>query len=64
MNSNYNFFLRVDVSRYVGKWIAIVDNEIVANGKNAKETYEKAKNKYPEKRPLLTRILDKETMVL
>ena len=63
MNSNYNYYLKVDVSPYTGKWIAIVDNKIVASGKSAKEVYTEAIKK-SKKKPLITKIPDKETMIL
>ncbi len=61
---SYQYFMRTDMSPYVGEWVAIVDREIVAHSPNAKEVYEKAKKAYPRKRPLLTRIPGKETMIL
>lgn len=64
MKREYEFFMRSDLSNYVGNWVAIVDDEVVASGKNVKEIYEKVKREHPEKKPLLTRIPDKETMIL
>ena len=63
MNPNYNYFLKADVSKYIGKWIAIIDNKIIASGKNAKEVYDEAVKK-SNKKPLITRVPDKETMIL
>jgi len=55
--------MKVDVSKYTGEWIAIVDRKIVAHGKKFKETYLKVKKKYPEKKPLFAKIPSKETMI-
>ena len=41
---------------YRGKWVAIVDNEIIAEGKNLTEVYQKALEKDANKTPLFHRI--------
>lgn len=64
MDKSYSFFLKADLSKYIGEWIAIVDNAIVAHGNDVKKIYEEAKAKYPKKRPLITRVPEKETMIL
>ncbi len=61
---NYNYFLKADMSAYLGEWVAIVDKSIASHGKSAKQVYEEAINRFPNKRPLLTRIHEKSTMVL
>ncbi|MBU1198685.1 MAG: succinyl-CoA synthetase subunit alpha [Nanoarchaeota archaeon] len=63
MNNNYNFYMETDVSAYIGKWIAICDNKIVSSGKDVKKVFKEAKEKYPKKRSLVTRVPDKETMI-
>lgn len=49
ISQNYNFFLKVDTSRYKGEWIAIAGRKIVAHGKDAQEVYNIAKKKAPTK---------------
>ena len=63
METNYEFFMKTDVSEYIGEWIAIIDSNIVAHGKNLKEVLNQAKQIYPGKRPLIAKIPDKETMI-
>jgi len=63
MNTNYQFFMKENMDRFIGKWVAICDNKIVSHGENVKEVFSEAKKKCPNKRPLLTRIPDKETMI-
>ncbi len=63
MDKNYNFFMKSNVDHYVGQWIAICDQKIVAHGKDVKTVFKQAKEKCPKERPLLTRIPDKETMI-
>lgn len=50
--------------KYSGKHIAIIDNKVVASGESAKEVWLKAKRKYPKKRPVLTYVPEKDTLVL
>ncbi|HLD04662.1 MAG TPA: DUF5678 domain-containing protein [Candidatus Nanoarchaeia archaeon] len=63
MSKNYQFFLKTDVSPYIGEWIVICKERVVAHGKNVEEVFRKAKNKYPKERPFLARIPDKEAMI-
>ncbi len=64
MNENYNFFMKEDVSAYVDQWIAIVDKKVVSHGKDVKTVFEEARKKCPGKKPLVTKIPGKETMIL
>lgn len=63
MDKNYQYFMKANIDGYVGKWIAICEEKIVAHGKDAKKVFEEAKQKCPKKRPLITRVPDKETMI-
>ena len=57
--SNYEWFMGKDLSEYSGKWVAIIDKEIIAADKNVTNVLKEAKNKYPNKRPLVTKIKNK-----
>lgn len=61
--NNYNFFMELDVSKYIGKWIAICDEKVVSSGKNPKRVLKLVKAKCPNKRPLLTKVPEKATMI-
>ncbi len=63
MDKNYNFFMKTDLSPYIGNWIAICDNEIVSSGKNVKEVFAKAKKQCRGKTPMLTKVPEKGTMI-
>lgn len=56
---NYEWFLKQDLSNYAGMWIAIIDKQIVANNKNINKIMEVVKKNYPNKRPLITKINNK-----
>ena len=64
IQKNFDSFLRVNVKNHMDEWIAIVNGEIVACGKNLKEVYEKAKKTHPTERPLITKIPSKKAMIL
>ena|GEM_PF-1076806 len=51
---------------YAGKWIAVIDNKVVAAGRNVKEVMELCKKKKLTKLPLVTKIprKDEEMYVL
>lgn len=40
-------------SQYAGQYVALVGREIAASGQTAQEAYEKAKQKYPHREPVL-----------
>ena len=46
------------------RWIAVVDKRVVGFGEDAKEAYSKAKQKFPDKEPLLNFIPKRKLMVL
>ncbi len=61
---SYEFFLDADLKQYEGKWISIVDSEIVSSGKSAKTVFDETKKKYPGKLPFITKIRDNIAMVV
>ncbi|MFA5174515.1 MAG: DUF5678 domain-containing protein [Candidatus Pacearchaeota archaeon] len=62
-NNNYELFMKTDVSRYIGEWVAICDGKIVSHGKKVKEVLNQATSKCPGKKPLIARIPEQETMI-
>lgn len=63
MDKNYQFFMKTDASSYIGEWVAICNQKIVAHGKEVKKVFYEAKEKCPKEKPLITKIPDKETMI-
>jgi hypothetical protein len=64
MELSYSFLLKTDLSKYVGKWVAIVDEKVVAADINAKKAYKKAKLVNPDKEPLLDKVYGDKTMIV
>lgn len=63
MADNYNYFLKADLSSFIGEWVAVCGNKIVAHGSNIQKVYDKAVKECPNKRPLLAKVPEKETMI-
>jgi len=63
LERNYEAYLQTNLSSYLGEWVAICDNKVVSHGKNVKKVFEEAKKKYPNKKPLLTKVPSKETLI-
>jgi hypothetical protein len=63
MQENYQFFMRTNLDSYIGKWVAICDKKIISYGKSVKDVYNEAVKKCPDKRPLITRVPEEETMI-
>ena len=53
----------INVGDHLGEWIAVVDDEIISSGDDAKKVYQDAKEKYTDKIPFIMKI-PKETTVL
>ena len=49
-------FKEEDISKYAGEWIAIIDQKVVAHSKDFKDINEILKERYPKKRPLITKL--------
>lgn len=60
---NYEFFLKTDLSGYIGKWVAIVDQKVVASGKSFKKVYEEARKLHPNKTPFLSCVPEDVAMI-
>ena len=57
-------FNAVDFSKYRGRYVALVDNRVIAAGKNAKTVWVRAKKKNPAAVPTLVKVPKGETLVL
>jgi hypothetical protein len=60
----FEFYLKTDLSKYEGKYIAIVGEEVAAVGDNAKDVWWSAKKKFPKKIPFLVKVPKAETLIL
>ncbi|MCX6749417.1 MAG: DUF5678 domain-containing protein [Candidatus Pacearchaeota archaeon] len=63
LEQNYEVYLQTNLDSYLGEWVAICENRVVSHGKNVKKVFEEARLKYPNKKPLLTKVPSKETLI-
>lgn len=61
--SSYQYYMDANLTGYIGKWIAIVDNKIVSSGEDVRKVAKEVKKKFPKVRPLLTKVPNKEAMI-
>ncbi len=59
----YNYYMGADVSHYIGEWIAVSENGILAHGKNLKEVVEKANSVSSGRKFIIARVPSEETMI-
>ena len=62
----YEFIMSLTdkLGKYVGKWIAVVDDKIVAEGDNAREVYEEARRRYPNRELFIMKVPREAVMLL
>lgn len=56
MGSNYEWFLRADLTAYEGKYVAIAREKVIAFGDSPGDVYERAKADCPGEEVILWRI--------
>jgi len=56
--------LGINFTKYKGKYIALVNEKVVASGENAKVVLVRAKAKHPKKEIVLRKIPEEETLIL
>lgn len=58
LDRNYETYLALDLAKYAGKWIAVLENKVIASGSDFQEVFEKTKKEYPNKKPLFDWVSD------
>lgn len=57
--TNYEWFLKKDLSEYSGRWLAVIDRNVVATSKDVNKLIKDVKARYPNKRPFITKVKSK-----
>ena len=60
---NYNYYMDADISAYTGEWIAILEDKIIAHGKDLKKMVAEAQILSNGKKFLLAKVPSEETMI-
>ena len=53
-----------ELSKYIGKWVAVVDSKVIAVGISGKEVFDEAKKLYPELEPFIMKVPKNELTLL
>lgn len=60
----FEYFIKANLSRYKGQYVALLGKKVIASGTNAKEVWEKAKKKSRGKLPTLAKLPQEEVLIL
>lgn len=60
----FEYFLKADLSRYKGQYVALLGKKVVASGVNAKQVWQKARKKFPAQLPTLAKLPKEEVFSL
>ena len=63
-SKEFDFFIRADLSRFAGQYVAIVGEQVVASGSNAQTVWRQAKRRFPSSIPTMGKLPRAETLVL
>lgn len=65
MEEELNYFASFpeELKKYRGKHVAIIGNKVIASGYNAIKVYKKAKEKYPDKKPVLAYVPREDILI-
>lgn len=61
---NYEWFLKADLSRFRGRYVALAEGRVVGSGEDPEEVYVKAKKKHPAKEVVMWKVPREETLIL
>ncbi len=56
LDSDFEWYTDADLREYIGKWVAILNKEVIASDKDFKELMEEIEKKYPGTNPLVAKI--------
>ena len=61
--TEFEYVMSISEKLEPGKWIAVVKRDVL-KGTSAKEVFEKAKEKYPDKEPFIMKVPENAVMLL
>ncbi len=56
MDKNYGWFLKADLRKYEGKYVAISEKKVISSGTEPSQVYNTAKRKKPKKEVVLWKV--------
>ncbi len=64
MRDEYEYFIKLDTSPYMGEWVAICNIQVVSHSRPFKEAYYEAKKVCGHTRPFVAMVPTDQTMLL
>jgi Family of unknown function (DUF5678) len=64
MTQEFDFYSVTDMSKYGGKWVAILGKEVIASGEDLKKVHKEAIKKAGRKEPLFARVPKQEEALI
>lgn len=64
MSEDYEYFMKLDTTPYIGEWVGICDKKIVSHSKSFKEAYTQAKKACKGSKPFVAMVPPNQTMLL
>jgi len=61
---NYEWFLKADLSKFRGMYVALAEGRVVESGEDPEEVYVRAKGKHPAKEVVMWKVPREETLIL
>lgn len=61
MSENFKSFLQMDLSKYLGEWVAISEDKVIGHSKDINDL--KKELKKIKKTPLITKVPEKDTLI-
>lgn len=60
----FDFFLQNPLTKYEGRYVAILGRKVVASGLSAKDVWDEAIKKYPNQIPTIAKLPKNEILVM
>ena len=64
MSKNFNAYLKLDQTKYSNQYVIIVNQKVVAAGKDIVSMLKKVRKEFPTKTPFVAKIPEKSVLVL
>jgi len=64
ISPEFDFFVHNPLTKYEGRYVAILGRKVIASGKSAKEVWGEAKKRYPNSLPTIAKIPKEEILVM
>jgi len=63
-DANYEWFLKADLSKFKGTYVALAGGRVVESGKDPIEVHRRAKKKHPTEEVVMWKVPKEETLIL